>query len=309
MIRIGFLVSLLSVLILGFSCKKKEDYPGTTVITSFTHGGIFRSFEVYTPESYDGSQAYPLLLVLHGRYGTGKASKEQYGMNAVAEEHGFIVVYPDGYEKSWNDGRGEGPAFESNIDDVGFIEKILDHMEFNYTINDKKVYTTGMSNGGFMSMRLGCELAHRFTAVGSVAATMAIDPGSWCSPSREMPVILIGGVADPIVPYNGGEISSGSFCVGFEDAFEFWKDNANCVGSESSELWTDEFPNDGTQIRMRAFTNCDNNVEVQLYEVLGGGHTWPGGTSSFSENLVGKLSLEMNASRTMAKFFLQFSLD
>ncbi len=300
---------IVGTLVFSFSCKKKQDYPGTVVLTSFTHQGIDRSFEIYLPEGYDGNQAYPLLLVLHGRYGTGEACMKQYGMNAVADQHGFIVVYPNGYEKSWNDGRGEGPAFENNVDDVGFIEKILDHMEFNYNINDKKVYTSGMSNGGFMSMRLGCELSHRFTAVGSVAATMALDPGSWCSPSREVPVILIGGVADPIVPYDGGQISGGSSCVGFEEAFEFWKDNANCTSTESSELWNDQFPDDGTQVRKRWFTSCDNNVQVQLYEIIGGGHTWPGGVKSLSENAVGKISREMNASAALAQFFLQFSLD
>ena len=291
------------------SCSKEWKGDGEQDKQCIQSGGEKRCFFVYTPSNYDAANEYPLIFALHGRGGTGRSMDKFSGLNPVADEKGFIVCYPDGYEKSWADDREHGPAFVANIDDVAFIDELIDELSTNYSINQKKVYACGMSNGAFMSLSLACHLSNRIAAVAAVTGNMAPDPASWCAPGGPVPVLLIGGVNDPIVPYSGGEIDGGSECLGFPSSFIFWRDNNGCFDLSQDSTWTDVDTDDGTTVIVKSHFNCDSAVNVMLYEVNGMGHTWPQGTQYLREATIGKVSQEFNGAEVVADFLLQFELN
>jgi polyhydroxybutyrate depolymerase len=224
----------------------------------------------------------------------------------LADEYEYIVVYPDGYEKSWNDGRGEGPAAEEGIDDVQFIETLIDEIQKEYTIDSKKIYATGMSNGGFMAMRLACELDDKIAAFSSVTGSLSDQYN--CEPSRSVPILLIAGTDDELVPYEGGEVAnSGTTSLAFDSLLGFWGANNDCSNFEITALPSTK--DDGTQIEKMLYSNCENDKSCLLFKVINGGHTWPSGESFFGSDVVGLTSTEIMASREIVEFSLSHELD
>lgn len=291
------------------SCKKEWRGEGEEELLSITVDGYDREYRVYVPPSYDGSKAYPVIFTLHGRGGTARGMDKFSGMNPVADDMDFIVVYPQGYGRSWHDDRDYGPAFDEGIDDIQFFNELLDQIENDYVIDTNRLYACGMSNGGFMSMSLACNLSNRIAAVATVTGIMALDPISYCSDAQPTAIMLIGGTGDPIVPYEGGEISDdGSSTIGFEEAFEFWRDQNNCLDEVILEDWADQDSDDGTTVTTHRHTACDSSVTVILYEVNEMGHTWPEGQQYLREKHIGKVSQEFNGAQEIATFLLQFEL-
>jgi polyhydroxybutyrate depolymerase len=291
--------------IFGIGCNREFKGDGSTKKQSFTFDGEKRKFRIYLPENYDKNQLYPVVFALHGRFGDGKQMEKSSLFNPIADENNVIMVYPDGYEKSWNDGRGEGPAAEENIDDVGFIDALINLIIGDYAVDDSKIYVCGMSNGGFMSMRLAHELNDRIAAFGTVTGSLS---ASYNEPlNQSVPVMLIAGTEDPLVPYNGGEVAaSGTYSLGFEDLLDYYAANNNCNTLNTEEL--PEVNDDGITTEKWVYSNCTNNSKCVLFKNIGAGHTWPSGDSSLGENVVGKESSEINASRELMNFFLQYEL-
>ena len=185
----------------------------------------------------------------------------------------------------------------------------MDQIISDYAVDTNKVYACGMSNGGFMSMSLACHLSDRIAAAATVTGIMGLEPDTYCSDARPTAIMLIGGTGDPIVPYEGGEISdNGSFTVGFQEAFEFWRDQNNCLDEVEDEDWADMDSNDGTTVTTHKHTSCDSSVTVILYEVNDMGHTWPQGQQYLREKRIGKVTQEFNGALEIATFFLQFEL-
>jgi polyhydroxybutyrate depolymerase len=170
------------------------------------HGGLTRKYTVYLPTQYEASQAMPLVLALHGGYGTADGMKDYSGFNATADTHGFIVAYPEGDGKSWNAGDCCG---DLTIDDVGFIGKVLDDLETVACVDPKRVYATGMSNGSMMSHRLACELSLRVTAIAGVAGQLGTSYLQTCAPARKVPILHIHGTEDGCAPFSGGTTGGG----------------------------------------------------------------------------------------------------
>ena len=125
-----------------------------------------RKYRVYLPDGYDSSKEYPLVFVLHGRFGKGKQTDKATNFSPAGDQRGLIVCYPDGYERSWVDDRNHGPAADAGVNDIRFFDQLLDKLIVDYPINEKRVYACGMSNGGFMSMSLGCHLSDSFCCCG-----------------------------------------------------------------------------------------------------------------------------------------------
>ncbi len=263
---------------------------------------------VYIPPSYDGTADYPVFLTLHGRGGTARGMDKFSNMNPIADEKNFIVVYPDGYKRSWHDDRNSGPASDDNIDDINFFNQLLDQVETDYVVDKNRIYACGMSNGGFMSLSLACHLSNRIAACASVTGIMGLNPISYCANAKPTAIMLVGGTTDPIVPYAGGEISGGSNSIGFQEAFEYWRDQNNCLDVVTDSSWADQVISDGTTVITHRHTSCDSNVSVILYEVVNMGHTWPQGSQYLKEKTIGKVSQEFNGAREIADFLLQFEL-
>lgn len=294
------------ILLVFIGCNREFKGDGDNMRKSISVDGVKRSFRIYLPSNYDESKSYPLLIAMHGRYGNSKNMAKSTLFSPLADEYGVIVVYPNGFKKSWNDGRGDGPAAEENIDDVKFIDMLINNLADNYSVNENKVYATGMSNGGFMAMRLACELNHKIAAFSSVTGTFSdqID----CTPDRSVPILLIAGTKDELVPYEGGEVAnSGTTALGFQELLDFWATNNDCANFEETQL--PETTEDGTQIEILKYSDCMNDKHCMLFKVINGGHTWPSGENFFGSDEVGITSQEINASREILEFSLQYELQ
>lgn len=266
--------------------------------------GITREFVTYIPLTASKDKL-PVIVALHGRLGTGENMMGFADFRSLAVRDKFIIVCPSGIDKSWNDGRPT-PAQKQGINDVKFIDQLITYILKSCNGDPKKVYLTGMSNGGFMSSRLACELSNRFAAAAIVGASM--DLGVDYHPVKAMPIMYIQGTKDPLVPYKGGVMKgAGGEIYGHEDVLKLWVAEDQCNDSPVITKIPDG-ANDGTDINEEEFTNAATSVKVVGYTVNGGGHTWPGGSQYLPRFLVGKVSHNMNACEVIWNFFKGYSL-
>ncbi len=267
----------------------------TTINDSFLHGGINRTYSFYVPAIYDGSQPVPLILNLHG-YTSNGAQQSFYGnFKNIADTANFIVAHPDGtFDGSsyrfWNVGFSA-----SSVDDVAFLEALIDTISAAYNIDPRRIYTTGMSNGGYMSYRLVCE-SDRFAAMASVTGSMTLLNYNNCSPSKPTPVMEIHGTADATVPYNG---FSGS--VSTPNVLSYWATFNNCPTPATMTLVPDTDPIDGATAEHYVYDPGDGGVTIEHFKVINGAHTWPG--ASFT---TGVTCQDFSASKEIWRFFSQF---
>jgi polyhydroxybutyrate depolymerase len=274
-----------------------RDFSGT-----MPSGGIVRSYQVHVP-ARKASQALPLVLVLHGGGGNGAGMRSLSGMDSSADTAGFIAVYPDGVQKNWSDGRGTTDSEKAGVNDVAFLSSLVLRLSSELNADPKRMYVTGISNGGFMSARLACGASSVFAAVAVVAATIPENVRTNCKPSRAVPFMLIHGTADKIVPESGGTMTKGDGGViaSTSQTVNLWRDLNKC--SSAAKVSEINPANDGTSINLERYTGCASGSEVAFYKVTNGGHTWPGGLQSLLEIIVGKTSRDLNASETMLAFF------
>ena len=292
------------------SSTVKHDYSASIV-----SGGLERTYSVHVSSSYDQDRPTPLVIVLHGGGGTGQGMVKLTDFNAVADRENFIIAYPDGFEKHWNDGRGlqRYRTQIENIDDVGYISALIDHLSDELNIDAKRIYVTGISNGGMMSHRLGCELSQKIAAISPVASNIPVNKASVWSPSRPMPVLIINGTDDPLVPWEGGDIHFGKTKLGevlsIADTVKFWVGKDQCPSSPVVTQLSDKDPADGTTVRKEVYGGREGGAEVVLYAIEGGGHTWPGGEQYLPESIIGRTSREFNASEVIWQFFKEHQME
>jgi len=279
------------------------------------HDNLRRTFIVYIPSSYDRSVPVPLVIALHGKGvdGEGMILVTRKGFDRLADRDGFIVVYPDGIEMNWNDGRSDEEdndrAHRENIDDVGFIAALADKMVRDYNVDPERIYATGISNGAIMSYRLACELSDRIAAIAPVDGNMPLLYTPGCSPSRHIPVLAINNVNDPLVPFEGGEIHgrSGRTNLGkvmsVDESVGYWVQKNGCSPVPGVTEEPDRDPEDGTRVSSWEYVNESDGTEVILYIVYGGGHTWPGGLQYLPERVIGKTSRDIDANEVIWTFF------
>ena len=284
--------------------------PETATEKSIMSDGIQRTYLLYTPKTLDKTKKAPLLIVLHGGGGDGAPGMERltkHGFNALAEQEGFVVAYPNAFEKHWNDGRqSRWRASKENIDDVGFISNLIDGLSAELNIDEKRVYVTGASNGAMMSHRLACELSHKIAAFAPVMGAMPENLPQNCSPSASVPILMINGVADPLVPWEGGDVHFGPLKLGrvlsVYDTVNFWVKRNDCSPTPTLTWEPDVDADDGIQVRREEYCRGLGGSKVILYAVEGGGHTWPGGLQYAPVWLVGKTSRDINATEVIWDF-------
>ncbi|WP_118914362.1 alpha/beta hydrolase family esterase [Mycobacterium shigaense] len=271
---------------------------------TFRSGGMNRTYLLHLPPG----DPVGLVLSLHGGGGTGNGQRGLTEFDSVADTNNLLVVYPDGYDKSWADGRGASPADRRHIDDVGFLTGLAAKLQNDYNIAPGHVFVTGMSNGGFMSNRLACDRADMFAAIAPVAGTLGV--GVACKPSRPVSVWEAHGTADPLVPYNGGVVHgrgglSRSISVG--SMVDKWRAANGCQSNPASQV----LPNvgDGTVVRRYDSAECTSSTEVVLYQIDNGGHTWPGGKQYLPKAIIGPTTRALDGSEAIAQFFLTHARD
>ena len=301
----------------GASASAPGDGSGSTP-GSIIAGGLERTFRLYIPPSHDRSRPAPLIIALHGGGGTGAAMERLTvgGLNRLAARDGFVVVYPNGVDRHWNDGRGisDYRAHREDIDDVGFIAALIDHLVQTQGIDRSRVYATGISNGGLFSQRLARELAQRITAIGVVAISMSDKIALMRAPARPVSVLLMPGTEDPLVPWAGGDIGfpGATRKVGkvlsVAESVAAWVALNRCTPPPSASWEPDRDPNDGTRVRREAYGPCRDGTEVVLLAVEGGGHTWPGGWQYFPERVIGRTSRDIDANEVIWSFFKRHAI-
>jgi len=248
-----------------------------------------RRVDVHLPPGYDATTPVPLVLNFHGFTSDGAQEALLSQMNAKADAEGFVVLYPygTGSPLSWNAGACCGSAVQNSVDDIGFVRAVVDAADDQLCIDDARVYATGMSNGGFLSHRIGCELADRFAAIAPVAGVNGM---TTCMPARPMPVMHFHGTADPLVPYTG---STSLGFIAVPDSFAAWAARDACTG-DAVETYRNGDSHCST------YKDCGGGAEVTLCTIDGGGHTWPGGTPVPS---LGTTTTDLDATDAMWAFF------
>lgn len=268
--------------------------------------GRVRNYLYFAPDN--GGKPAPLVMALHGRWGTPEGQEQLGPIAELAQGEGFFVLYPEGVDKSWNDARNVGPAAEQKIDDVGFLVAVLDAFAAQHAIDLKRVYLLGMSNGGMMAHTVACARAERFAAFASVTGNMPAKLEVQCKPSAPISAAMVYGTLDPLVPYAGGAVrSSPGHVLSADASLRLWATVNGCEGTASVSEIPDRPPDDGTHTRVLTYSNCREGSEVRLYSVEGGGHTWPGGRQYLGEGVIGKTSRDFVASEVLWQFFRQHS--
>ena len=277
------------------------DQTNGTIVSS----GVTRRYLLYVPNNYDQSKPTPLIISMHGGALWPAAEQAISRWNDVADEHGFLVVYPAG-TGAFFDGLGPGTSIwpmgpRSLGRDVRFISDLIDKLEAEYNIDPARIYADGMSNGGGMAFALSCKLADRIAAIGAVAGAQMLE---WerCGDSRPVPTVVFHGTADRFALYRGGPspVAPGAF-PSIPDWTARVARRNQCQGDPSATRIT-------ASVRRLAYTNCAENADVILYTIEGGGHTWPGG-KPLPEWLLGRTTREISACRVMWEFFVQHPLQ
>ncbi len=265
--------------------------------------GVERTYLLHLPASYDSRKTMPLVLVFHGGRGTGKRVAQLSGFNQLADEKGFIVAYPDGLDGHWNDGRPR--TEEAAPDDVRFVSTLIDRLSTMFSIDRKRVYATGISNGAIFVQRLGCELPEKIAAIAPVAGTLARDLAGKANPTEPVSVLMIHGTADEFVPYGGGEVRGDLHgqVLSVRETVAMWLEVDGCSDKGHRVTTLESRSQDGTQVECETWIGKEGKA-VTLYRVQGGGHTWPGAPlPGRIGRIVGVTSQDFRATRTIWEFF------
>lgn len=264
---------------------------------SFTYQNMVRDYILHLPTGYNSSNQYPLVLNLHG-YGSYAAEQQAYSqMNAVADTAKFIVVYPNGVSNAWN--VGWWTSYNEGIDDAGFLSALIDTVSKKYTVDAQRVYSCGMSNGGFMSYRLACELNKKVAAIASVTGSMSDSTLYYCTSPRPVPVLEIHGTADNTVPFNGSQ-----GMIPIDNVIGYWKQKNETTTSVTTPL-PDINTSDNSTVTRYHYGNGYEGAEVVLLKVQNGGHTWPG---TFPVASLGNTNQDIKASGEIWTFFRRHKL-
>lgn len=271
-------------------CGASAMRPGSQTELMLEFDGVQRSYDLFLPDGYDGETPVSLVFNFHG-FGSNPGEQTFFSeMSDIAAARGFAVAYPAGLDDSWNAGSCCGDSMSGDVDDVGFVRALVDELDASLCIDRRRVFATGMSNGGFLSHRLGCEASDIFAAIAPVAGVLGI-PAEDCMPSRVVPIHRTHGTLDQLVPYDGGGLTDSP---SVRDSIEGWVERNGC-GPDSTVTF------DVDPVVCQTWSGCGEYGEVVLCTAEGVGHCWPGNeVCPFGES-----TTVMHASEAMADFFEQ----
>ena len=234
---------------------------------SITVDGRERDFILREPAAEGPA---PLILVLHGGGGRGRQIERHSDLTEPALAAGFAVVYPDGVGRQWNDGRADLDAetVREGVDDVAFLLALVEHLVTRGSVDPRRVFVTGISNGGIMSFRLACEA--------TIVANLGVEVAGGCRPARPLPLLMLNGTADELVRYEGGPVSlfgkERGRVIGTEATLALFAASNGCAGLAPQAMA--DPADDG--VGVEALVGQDCRAPTRLVRYLGGGHGWPG---------------------------------
>ncbi|MET4076461.1 PHB depolymerase family esterase [Hymenobacter sp. UYCo722] len=291
------------ILLLALSAAPVALRAQTTIIRTLQAGGLTREYRLYVPAIYTRTTgAVPLLLNLHG-YSSNNLEQENYGdFRPLADTANFLVVHPNGTidgagNRNWNTFGPRG----TGVDDVAFLSTLIDTLARRYRVDLNRVYSTGMSNGGFMSYELACQLGNRIAAIASVTGSMTAGRLAGCTSGRPVPVLEIHGTADNTVPYNGGTALQ---FVAIPTLLNSWVQRNGCTPTPTITAVPDINTADGCTAERSVWAGGRNGSVVEHFRIIGGGHTWPG--AAF---VVGVTNQDISASREAWRFLRRYRLS
>ncbi len=280
---------------------------------TFFHEGIRRSYHIHLPPGFRSDRPSPLVLALHGGGGQGRRfdrSITRGTLVAAADSRGVVLVFPEAVKSHWFDGRAEILETERGYDDAGFISVVIDRMVKNYGIDSGRLYATGISNGGFMSIRLAMDFSEKIAAVAPVAAQLSMVLKDK-TPRFPISIMIINGTMDPLVPFDGGHIGLAGFgrsrgeIMSTAETVEHFRLHNGCDRTPEMRRIPNRAPDDGTDAWVEKYANGRDGTEAILVRVKGGGHSWPGGGQYFRPKIIGAVCRDFNASEMILEFFLR----
>ena len=304
----------LLALLLGLTTQqalKAQTAPtGTTVTGTIVSGGLTREYRLYIPASYRAGTALPLLFNLHG-LGSNNVEQEAYGdFRPIADTANFIIVHPNGTVhpllgiRYWNT---TSASIGGTVDDTAFLSALLTDISSKYSVDANRVYSVGMSNGGFMSYELGCRLSSRMAAIASVAGS--VDPAKLasCAPTHPTPVLEIHGDADNTVNYNGGTAFNAFPISSVPTVMAHWVQYNGCSPTPVVTPLPNLSTTDNSTVERNVWSGGRNGSVVTLFHIIGGGHTWPG--TALPQGGSGTTNMDINASVEAWRFLRRYRLN
>ena len=299
------ITTLLAILVASFVASEPGYYAHETVAGDYLKridvGGRRREFLLHLPSGYDPSRRVPLVLVFHGSSASASVIERETSFDDIADSLGFIVAYPEGLHRGWNIGECCRYSFKEHVDEIAFVRALMTHLERGLAVDSTRVYATGYSDGGTLSMLLACSLPDRIAAIGTVSGTL-FDPLPSCDIPRPVPVVVIHGTGDTHIPYAGqrglrASVRAQHAMLSAPEVTQFWVQHDDCAQPPQSSK-------SGRVLRLRY--DCADSSSVIFYTIQGGEHGWPGGGRGwiFSPRPPG----DMNATDSIVKFFLHYRL-
>ena len=279
-----------------------------------------RSYTVYVPSTYDPAEPMPVTMVLHGRFGSGESTAQWTDMNRIAEENGFIALYPDGlvnaspqvwYDTGWNYYHGVPGVSSGDPNDAQFLADLLSDLPLDLSIDESRVYVVGISNGGFMAHHLACVDPTRYAAYADVMGSGHFGMETICEHETPISMLMIHGTEDDNILWDGittqmdGQDVFMTYPI--TGVFTFWGRRGGC---DLEKVSVEDLPQNGdspnSSIRILAF-ECPTGVDVMLYGVIGGGHNWPGTADDLQDAVDNKINMDINAGEVVWEFFSRHS--
>lgn len=273
---------------------------------TLVHDGRERSYVLHIPKDLPPGPA-PVVLVFHGGGGNGAQIATHTQFRALADRGHFIAVFPDALNHHWNDGRSAdaSPSHKEKVDDLGFIADILKTLPARHAVDPKRVYATGISNGGIFSHYLAANRADLIAAIAPVAGGVAEPFSAKFAPTAPVSVLAINGTDDPLVPYAGGGVDKGKRgrVIATDDAMALWAKQDLCEAKAVEIDLEDRDPRDGCTARQLTWGKGKDGAEVRLIRIKGGGHTWPGASQYLPKVLIGPVCRDFDATEVIWEFF------
>tara|TARA_Y100000589_G_scaffold297230_1_gene304882 strand:- start:3462 stop:4334 length:873 start_codon:yes stop_codon:yes gene_type:complete len=280
---------IISISFLCLNCKKFKEANKNPNIQSLNHNGVIREYLTFIPSNYKDTQAVPVVLNFHGFGGNISDYSTYASMERIADLENFILVYPQGTDMDefshWNPSL-PGSDNKSSADDFGFIEMLIEKLSADYSIDAKRIYACGFSNGGMMSFGLVNHKSDLIAAVACVSGSMLETDNT---PNHPKPVLMIHGTSDGVIPYIGN-----NDYTSVESTLSFWRN----FNSTDSTPYSNTITTGGNSIEYTSYSNGNNGVSVEHYKINQGGHEW------FNLNYEGK-----NTGELIWNFFSKYDID
>ncbi len=283
---------------------QEKSIPRDTFLNGDNNGklvdqGQLRTYYLHIPKYYSSNRPMPLVLVFHGDGSSGRSISNVTRFNTLAEQKGFIVVYPNGIKQRW----GLGSNSQTHIDDVSFVSTLISRLKSQLNINNDRVYATGFSKGAILTQALACKLPHKIAAFASVAGSLPVRLKPNCLPQTPVSMLTINGTGDRDVHYQGDGNTQRGALVSVPEMVNFWRVHDKCNSANKSQIL-----NSNSKVKTTHYLGCSGNSEVLQLAVINGGHFWPGGSSSDASLNRFNAKLRLNASRTIWNFFQRHTL-